>query len=67
MYSAGQYSVSSSVGEIHHLRVRCTRSVVLLVRSKTLGSGVLGQYSVSSSVGDDIQDCRVRRIRLVFG
>ena len=43
------------------------RSVVLLVRPKTLGTGVLGQYSVSSSVGDDIQDCRVRRIRLVFG
>ena len=43
------------------------RSVVLLVRrSKTLGSGVLGQYSVSSSVGE-MQDIRVRCTRLVFG
>ena len=64
MYSAGQYSVSSSVGEIHHLRVRCTRSVVLLVRSKTLGSGVLGQYSVRSFVGE-IQDISVRCTRSV--
>ena len=42
------------------------RSAVLLVRSKTLGSDVLGQYSVSSSAGE-MQDIRVRCTRLVFG
>ena len=40
------------------------RSIVLLVRSKTLGSGVLGQYSVRSFVGE-IQDIRVRCTRSV--
>ena len=42
------------------------RSVVLLVRSKTLWSGVLGQYSVRSSVGES-QDIRLRCTRSVFG
>ena len=40
------------------------RSVVLLARSKTLGSGVLGQYSVRSFVGE-IQDISVRCTRSV--
>ena len=35
------------------------RSIVLLERSITLGSVVLGQYSVSSSIGE-IQDFSVR-------